>query len=46
MEKDDAGVEQMEQEAAVTSPPLNRRDSSLAAISGGQGIFYEEYYDD
>ena len=44
MEKDDAGLEDLEQTTPITTP--NRRDASLAAISGGQGLFYEEYYND
>jgi hypothetical protein len=46
MEKDDAGVESLEQQNASFIPEMTRKESSLAAMSGGQGVFYEEYYDD
>jgi len=41
--------ESSEGERRVSSAPSlgeTRRASSLADISGGQGLFYEEYYDD
>jgi len=49
MEKDDAGLEALQNQSA--QPPdlqesSNRMQSSLAAISGAQGVFYDEYYDD
>lgn len=48
MEKDDAGLEALEQQEdeEIRVPVVTRKESTLAALSGAQGVFYEEYYDD
>jgi DNA excision repair protein ERCC-3 len=48
MEKDDAGLEVLELQSAAApgAQESNRKMSSLSSISGAQGVFYDEYYED